>query len=224
MTNELQHLKDIALKLKVNYSPNIGMETLKSKVKDYCTETGIPLDDPILEGIFSESVVDTSADLETKPEEMDDSLSQPKSPKKVTSNKDEIERLSQLTFEGAAKSHAEEMKQTAYRRAMKLVRCRITCNNPNKRSYTGDIFFARNKVIPGIKKMIPFNVPTHVPQILLNVIKEKQLQTFVTKRLPNGIETKTSKLVPEYNIEMLEPLTTEEFNAIRQRQLAEGNE
>ena len=146
---------------------------------------------------------------------------EPLSPEKGFS--EEIEKLKGMTFEEADKRHIESEEKTVWKKAMKLVRVQISCNNPNKTSYQGEIFSARNKFIPEVKKFVPFNVPTHVPQILLNMIKEKKLQTFVTEKLPNGMQTKRSKLVPEYSITVLSPLTPEEFNAIRQKQLAEGN-
>ena len=202
---ELQHLKDIAAKLGLEHSPNIGVETLKGKIRDFCEQTGIALDD---ESLLSDMTSD---------------MSQANSVSNVVSNDKEIEKLANLTFASADRKQAEKEEHDVQKRAMKLVRCIITCNNPNKRSYQGEIFCVRNKSIDMVKKMVPFNVPTHVPQILLNMIKEKQLQHFTAKRLPNGIESKTVKLVPEYNIEILPPLTPEEFNAIKQKQLAEGN-
>jgi hypothetical protein len=105
---------------------------------------------------------------------------------------------------------------------MKLVRCTITCNNKNKTNYVGEIFSVRNAVLPEVKKMVPFGVITHIPSILLNVIKEKKYQMFKVKKLPNGITTKESYLIPEYNIQVHPPITSEELEAIKQKQLAEG--
>lgn len=221
---EIQHLKEIAAKLGLEHSPNIGAETLLNKIRDFCMQTGMSLEDESLEGIFSESAITVANTSEANTSNMNNLSSESNSMKNTDTSRAEIEKLSKLTFEGAAKVHAQEEKMTVQKKAMKLVRCRIACNNPNKRSYQGEIFAVRNNVIPEVKKFIPFNVATHVPQIILNMIQEKQLQTFISKRLPNGIETKVTKLVPEYNIEILPPLTAEEFNAIKQKQLAEGND
>lgn len=218
---ELQKIKDIAAKLGVEHSPNIGIETLKGKIQEFCTSTGVELHDEVLEGIFLEKdIMNNQGEIS----EMSQTSVNPSQVETKNKSTTEIEKLKTLTFAGAAEAHAKEEKQTAYKRAMKLVRVRVSCNNPNKRSYQGEIFCVRNKAIDMVKKFVPFNTPTHVPQIILNMISEKQLQQFTSKRLPNGIETKSVKLVPEYNIEELAPLTTEEFNAIRQKQLAEGNE
>jgi len=134
----------------------------------------------------------------------------------------EIERLKSLSFTTveAKQFKSDETKQT--KEAMRLIRVRLSCNNPNKKSLPGEIFTVRNAVLPEVKKFIQFNVPTHVPQIMLNMIKEKQCQLFKQERLPNGNKVTKSHLVPEYNIEMLGPISTDEYNAIRQKQLAEG--
>ena len=222
----ITELKEIALEIGLGHFANIGLETLRTKIADYCDAQGIPQDDPRLRGCLDMpsdgSRIDSKAQEEGTPYDLSSEEKEgPVSPQKGFS--EEIEKLKHLTFEEADKKHMETEEKAVWKKAMRLVRCQISCNNPNKTSYQGEIFSARNKFIPEVKKFVPFNVPTHVPVILLNMIKEKQLQTFVTEKLPNGMQTKRSKLVPEYNIQVLAPLTPEEFNAIRQKQLAEGN-
>lgn len=222
----ITELKEIALEIGLGHFANIGIETLRSKIADYCDAQGIPQDDPRLRGCLDMPENGARmAQISPETEETGDSSSEGKTERKIPEKgfSEKIEKLKHLTFEEADKKHIESEEKNVLKRAMKLVRCQIACNNPNKTSYQGEIFSARNKFIPEVKKFIPFNVPTHVPTILLNMIKEKKLQTFVTEKLPNGMQTKRSKLVPEYSIQILPPLTPEEFNAIRQKQLAEGN-
>ena len=133
-----------------------------------------------------------------------------------------VEKLSKITFSGADAARAKERSRNVEKEAMKLIRCQINCNNKNKTSLTGEIFCARNAVIPEVKKFIPFGVPTHVPEILLNMIKEKQYQMFRKEKLPNGNQITRSYLIPEYTIQELPPLTSAELEAIKQKQLAEG--
>lgn len=153
-----------------------------------------------------------------------DDISPVEEPKtKKTKEEKEIERLSKLTFSGIAKSKSKEDKRNIEKEALKLTRCIINCNNKNKTSLSGEIFCARNAVISEVKKFIPFGVATHVPEILLNMIKEKQYQMFRKEKLPNGTMITRPFLVPEYTIQVLPPLTAEELEAIRQKQLAEGN-
>ena len=131
-------------------------------------------------------------------------------------------KLATMSFAELEQKKNEKDKEKYSKEALRLVRCIITCNNKNKTSYSGEIFSARNAVIDEVKKFIPFNVPTHVPTILLNMIKEKQLQMFKKEKLSNGTVVTRSYLTPEYNIQELPPLTASEFEAIKQKQLAEG--
>jgi hypothetical protein len=110
-----------------------------------------------------------------------------------------------------AKNHARE--------ANKLVRCIVTCNNPTKSDWQGEIVSAGNALVSPIKKFIAFNVEYHVPAILLNVLRERRYQKHYTEKI-KGINIRKTKILPEFTIQELPPLTTEEFDAIRSRQLA----
>lgn len=106
----------------------------------------------------------------------------------------------------------------------RLVRCIVTCNNPDKRDATGEIHTAGNaKNLES--RYIAYRIAWHVPQIILNSLKEKKY-TLAKQE----IDPKTNKVIvktdsfPEYSIEVLDPLTEEEFNAIKQRQLAQQAE
>lgn len=126
------------------------------------------------------------------------------------------------SFESLSKEVNEEKEKNADKNAMKLVRVKIACNNPNKTNYTCEIFTVKNSQIE-IKKCVPFNVKTHIPQIMYNMLKDKECTIFVTKRVDGRPVTKT-KLIKEYNIEVLPPITTEELEAIKQKQLAEQSQ
>lgn len=141
--------------------------------------------------------------------------------KKTTAQKDVD--LSKISFAELEKDSTAEAQKEQVRNANKLVHCIITCLNPLKSKLQGEIFSVRNAQTPEIKKMIPYGVPYHVPQIILNVIKEKKFQLFVRDERSGmkDVSNKT-KLVPEYNITYLNPLTKDELEGIKKRQLAEG--
>jgi len=103
--------------------------------------------------------------------------------------------------------------------ALALVRVRVTCMNPNKKEWEGEIFCTGNAELGTIKKMVPFEVEWHVPRIILNMIKRRQYQTFVTKKTPNGGKIKVGKLVREFAVEELPPLSEKELAELKQRQL-----
>lgn len=98
--------------------------------------------------------------------------------------------------------------------ANRLIRCRITCMNPNKRDWTGEIFTAGNSFTGSIKKFVPYNCEHaesyHIPKILLDVMRErKYLQTRQIKSTSGAIQE--SYFVPEFQIVELDPLTEEEL-------------
>lgn len=221
MAMELEFLKELADKLGYSYHHNVGAEKLYKQLDEYCIEH---LGQSVEAYINGDEQSTVKEEKEAEKPNMSDS-EEPKTKStpepKSKAKGDDIEKLKHLTFEEAAKNQAHAHKQEVHKKATKLIRCMITCNNPNKRNFQGEIFSARNARINEIKKFVPFNSPTHVPAILLNMIREKQLQTFYTEKV-NGNQIKRVKLVSEYNIQELPPLTTEEYNAIRQKQLAEG--
>ena len=104
--------------------------------------------------------------------------------------------------------------------ALKLIRVNITCMNPAKAAYTGELFTIGNSIIPTITKMVPFGTPEgyHIPQILLDHIRGKEFQTFIPKKGKNGIDTVTSKCIREYAVEILPSLTPTEIQEIAKLQ------
>ena len=207
----LEELKAFAQQIGMEFHHLSGAEKLTKELQAYCQEKfDKSFEEVAKEHGYNVTVADPDTDkgtyTPTKPED------------------DEIARLSKVTFDEIDAKTRKKVEADAFKHAMKLVRCIITCNNKNKTSYQGEIFSARNAKIPEVKKFIPFGVKTHVPSILLNVIKEKQVQMFRKERLANGNVITTTYLTPEYNIQILDPITPEEFEAIKRKQLAEGNE
>ena len=110
--------------------------------------------------------------------------------------------------------------QDEYNRAMKLVRVIITPMEATKASnLESELFCAGNSVVGTVKKVIPFGVEWHVEQILLNSIKEKKYQQFISKKNAAGIPITTARLVPAYSISILDPLTEEELKDLADLQL-----
>lgn len=109
------------------------------------------------------------------------------------------------------------------KQANKLVRVEVTNMNPNKREWEGEILTAGNSVVGSLKKYIPFNTPTHVPVIILNAMKERKCQVFYSVTDKFGNKLKKAKLISEFGIKELPPLTKDELRAIASAQLAAGS-
>ena len=123
---------------------------------------------------------------------------------------------------GEDKPTAEpEMDRAALQKsASELMRIRVTCMNPAKKEWEGEIFTVGNAVVGTFKKYVPFNADEgwHVPRMIYQQMLERQCQVFYTVTNRNGVKTRAGKLIREFNIEVLPPLTVEELKEIAQRQ------
>lgn len=131
--------------------------------------------------------------------------------------------VQQVVPQEAVKSNeisAEERKRIV-REATKLVRVRITCMNAAKKEWPGEVFTVSNSIIPTQKKYVPFNNENgwHIPQIMLNMIKERKCQVFKTVKRA-GKEIKEAFLIPEFSIEIMEPLTAAQLQELKEEQAA----
>lgn len=111
------------------------------------------------------------------------------------------------------------------REALKLVRVRITCMNPAKKEWEGEIITVANNAVGTVKRYVPFNTEDgwHVEHILLEQLRQRQCQIFVTEKDSRGNKVRKGKLIREFAIEVLPPLTEEELAELAQRQaLAKG--
>lgn len=99
----------------------------------------------------------------------------------------------------------------------RLVRVVITCNDPQKADQTGDIVTVSNGEIGHIRFYFHFNKPWHVPQAVLDTLKESKL--FLHSSRKDGREIVTRE-VPRYNIEVLAPLDEKQRERIAAKQAA----
>ena len=104
--------------------------------------------------------------------------------------------------------------------ALALVRIRLTCMNPAKAEWEGEIFTIGNALIGSVKKFVPFNADDgwHVPTIILQQLQERQCQVFVSAKDARGNNVRRGKLIKEFAIEILPPLTKEELEELARRQ------
>ncbi|NRA77138.1 MAG: hypothetical protein HRU18_02925 [Pseudoalteromonas sp.] len=123
-----------------------------------------------------------------------------------------------------AKLRAQVIAQKR-KEANRLVRVMITCMNPDKGEHPGEIFTVANSIVGTIRKFVPFqsDQPFHVPQMILNIMRERKCQIFVNKRLSNGQVVKKGKLINEFAIEVLDKISKEELQTIKTKQLAQDS-
>lgn len=116
-----------------------------------------------------------------------------------------------------------QRRATKLAEATRLVRVRVTCMDPKQKLKSGVTYQVENSLVGTIGKHIPFNVPTHVPQVLLNLMEEKKFQTFIAGESKFGITKKIPKQIKTYSIEYLDPLTPQEFEDLKIKQAMANN-
>lgn len=111
------------------------------------------------------------------------------------------------------------------REASELVRIRLTCMNPAKKEWPGEIIAVGNSSVGTFKKFIPFTAEEgwHVPRIIYEHLKSRECQVFTTTKQKNGVAVRKGKLIKEFAIEVLPPLTKEELHDLAQRQAMAGS-
>ena len=126
-----------------------------------------------------------------------------------------VVQVAQEAQESEAQVHARYRKE-----ASALIRVRLTCMNPSKQNWEGEIFTVSNSVIGTMKKFIPFHAEEgwHIPQALLNMIQERHYQAPYTERGSKGQEMRRFKLVKEFSIEILPNLTVGELKDLANQQ------
>ena len=106
------------------------------------------------------------------------------------------------------------------REANELVRVRVTCMNPSKSEWEGEIFTSGNSLVGSVTKYVPFNNEEgwHIPRMLYNFMLERQCPVYTTVKDSRGNSVRKSKLIKEYVLEVLPALTPEELKELAQRQ------
>jgi len=113
------------------------------------------------------------------------------------------------------------LRNTRLRReANKLIRVRVTCMNPAKKAWRGEILSVGNPVIGTIKKFIPFDVEAgyHIPMVLYKLLTKRKFRKSVKVKLPNGRYRQDNQLVKEFSIDVMDPLTKPELKELADRQ------
>lgn len=113
-----------------------------------------------------------------------------------------------------------ERRYRKKREANELLRCRLTCMNPAKSEWEGEVFTAGNSLVGSFTKFVPFNNEEgwHIPRIIYNQIVQRQCQIFVSAKDDRGNTIRKGKLIKEFAIEVLPNLTPDELKDLAVRQ------
>ncbi|AFO70573.1 hypothetical protein [Pseudomonas phage PA26] len=197
--SELEVLQEKATALGISFRSNTGVEKLREKINAVLND---------------EAVGDEEEDEAT---EATSSIPKPSAEAGAAALK--AAEAPRLKTEG-------ELRRDRRLAAHRLIRCRITCHNPNKNDWDAEYFSIGNDEIGTIRRLVPYEVDWHVPEALLNFIKSKQYQHFytVTEQTPMGPQkVRRSKSVREFSVEILPQLSEDELESLRKQQAVNGS-
>jgi hypothetical protein len=117
----------------------------------------------------------------------------------------------------------QNIRDELHKTKMKLVRCRITNMNPTKADLEGEVVTVANRFLGTVRKFVPFGEKTdngyHLPQVLFDSLRSRKFQQVKTKKVKGQI-VHTTRMVAEFALEVLDPLTPEELKQLGDRQEA----
>ena len=196
---ELRMLKDTAKRAGLSFPNNAGLQTMRDLVRTELAPSG------------NDALMTEAGDISSEQQMLADIKDQNSMEAKALKARIRMPVLKQ--FQTKIKK-----EQNARLNCGKLVRIIAHNNSPLKKEWDGDIITGAND-LGTWKKYVQFDVEWHVPTIVLNIMKEKKYSHFYSKKNANGLMVRKVRLLPEYNIEILEPLTVKEVAQLAKRQI-----
>lgn len=203
IVSELSLLKDRARLMGLNFSNNISLEKLRTKVTE------------AMEGTSAKEVQsDSVAAAKVNPLALDD---------KPVAQPEVVEAAPAIPV-----SPKVALRQYLQREQTKLIRLRITNMDPKKKDLPGEIITVANEYIGTVKKYIPFGEQSengyHVPMCIYEQLESRR---FLSVRVSKDPVTKQTRVdtswAREFALEILPPLTQKEMGELAAAQLAAGN-
>lgn len=197
-----------ATRLGVTYTKNMKAETIRKKIQEKLSESDIEEED--LEEVAATTVPTTNLTYATAPRLPNGELDLAKLPK-LPVKRGNVTKL----------DYTPIAKDIIRKDLTRLVRVKITCFNPAKKEWKGEVFSFVNAVVGTVKKFVPYNCEAadsyHVPYCIYLMMKQKEFQAFSGKKV-NGVEVKTPRQVREFALEVLPQLTKAELDALAKKQ------
>ena len=121
--------------------------------------------------------------------------------------------------------YKNEQRNMGRKNVNRLVRCNVSCMNPDKSEWLGEIISVGSSKLGTFKKYVPFNIDGgyHIPYIIYEALKERKYTTYTTVKGNLGQKVRKGKLTNEFNIQVLPPLTSDELKDLKQQQAMSGS-
>lgn len=122
----------------------------------------------------------------------------------------------------------QTLRQKILAENMRLIRVRITNLDPKKKDLPGEVITVANGYLGTVRKYIPFGEVTengyHIPYVLYKMLKNRKFLNIRTRKDRNNGNNiiVEQNWVPEFALEVLDPLTKEELAKLAAAQSAAG--
>lgn len=203
--NELDVLKQRARMMGVEFSNNIGVETLRERIRAKAEEQSNATVAPA-PALFDPALIPAAtqqASFQANTSGGPALGSEPKPAKPLT------------------------LRQYLQREHMKLVRVRITNLDPKKKNLPGEVFTVANEFLGTVRKYIPYGEVSddgyHVPYCIYRELESRRfldIRTFKERANGNKIRVE-QRWAKEFAIEVLPHLTPTELKQLAVAQMAE---
>lgn len=219
--SELDSLKARADQVGLTYHPTIGVEKLRTKLNEFLTGEVSESDEGSAEAAVAAAL---KAPAPTAPVQAHAATTlvadtEPYVPPKYVNPKTIADQI-QPPMQPGESVQAFRLRKRNH--ALALIRVNLTCMNPAKREWDGEIFTVGNGLIGSISKFVPFNTEDgwHIPRIMYNMLRDRECQIFVTITDERRNKVRKGKMIKEFAISVLDPLTPEELKELADRQAA----
>lgn len=118
-----------------------------------------------------------------------------------------------------------ELRAHKRKEALKLVRVLIVPMDPLRVQLEGEMITGGNSLVGSIAKYVHFNTENgyHIPQIILEILKERKYVHHYTVKNSKDQDVNRHKLMPAYNITILDPLTQSQIDRLGADQRGRAN-
>ena len=113
-------------------------------------------------------------------------------------------------------------KRRAKLESLALKRVLVMNQNPAKKDWKGEYIKVSNSLIGTVTKFVPYDIETHIETIIYKQLKQRKMSRFYTTKNAKGRPVRKWRLVPEFAITDLEPLTEKELKALAADQAKRG--
>lgn len=205
-----EELQELADKFDVPVTHNMKVETMASRIAAAALEAKEE-EEAVL---AAERAIQEEEQKVLATTTKDEVVETPTKPKRLTL--DDVPDFKEFISNIPSNVTEADVRRIVKAEGEKLIRIKLTPTSTDNTSETGALVQVSNSFV-NIGRLVPYNVPTHVENILFNKLRESVRIGF--KTTGQGREKQTSsQLVPQYIIEVLPPLTKEEIEGLAEKQ------